>query len=87
MSATPEGNRKAIKATLSRNPDHFREIGAIGGRNGNTGGFYKDKKRAQRSGRIGGTIGKINHKYIETKDGYHYYTKLSTGDTVKYEVK
>lgn len=45
MVQTKAGAAKATKTILSRNPNHFKEIGAKGGRRGNTGGFAKRQLR------------------------------------------
>ena len=39
MAGTVEGGKKTAKKNLKSDPDFYRRIGAIGGRNGNTGGF------------------------------------------------
>lgn len=39
MSGNRIGGLKAAKKQLARNPNFFKEIGSIGGKNGNTGGF------------------------------------------------
>lgn len=39
MSGTLAGGLKARDKNLARDPDFYRNIGAMGGRNGNTGGF------------------------------------------------
>lgn len=39
MAGTKSGASKATAKILARDPDHFKKIGAKGGRNGNTGGF------------------------------------------------
>lgn len=42
MAGTIEGGRKAAAKNLAKNPNFYAEIGAKGGRNGNTGGFAAD---------------------------------------------
>lgn len=39
MSGTLEGGLKARDKNLARDPDFYRNIGAMGGRAGHTGGF------------------------------------------------
>lgn len=39
MPGTIEGGRKAAAKNIAKDPDFYRKIGAIGGRNGTTGGF------------------------------------------------
>lgn len=55
MSGTKEGGAKAAKTTIEKyGADYYRRIGAIGGRNGRTGGFYNNRELARRAGAIGG---------------------------------
>lgn len=86
MSGTSIGARKATQRILRRDPDHFKRIGQIGGRNGTTGGFADNHERASVAGAKGGKLSKKGHKYLRTEDGYRYYTKLSSGRIVKYEI-
>ena len=58
MSGTIEGGRKAAQANLAKNPNFYREIGARGGANGRTGGFYGNSERARAAGAKGGAISK-----------------------------
>ena len=66
MAGTKEGGRKAAETNYLRHgPEFYRNIGRIGGRNGNTGGFASDeigkdgltgKERAIIAGAKGGRI-------------------------------
>lgn len=68
MAGTSEGGLKAKKTNYQKHgSDFYRRIGAIGGRNGNTGGFASDKvgkdgltgrQRASLVGKDGGHKGK-----------------------------
>jgi len=58
LSGTIEGGRKAAQANLAKNPNFYREIGARGGANGRTGGFYGNSERARAAGAKGGAISK-----------------------------
>lgn len=54
MAGTKEGGIKAKQTNYEKyGHDFYSRIGAIGGRNGHTGGF-KDRELASRAGRIGG---------------------------------
>lgn len=43
MAGTKEGAAKTRDINLARNPNHYSEIGAVGGKNSNTGGFATEK--------------------------------------------
>ena len=55
VSGTLAGGRKARDTNYKlHGKDFYKRIGAIGGRNGHTGGFAADPERARRAGAIGG---------------------------------
>lgn len=55
MAGSVEGGKKAAAKNKEKyGPNFYKIIGAIGGQNGNTGGFYADRELARRAGRIGG---------------------------------
>lgn len=56
MSGTVSGGKKTAIKNLARDPDFYKKIGAIGGKRGNTGGFYGNGELASRAGKIGGRI-------------------------------
>lgn len=57
MAGTKLGGKKAAATNkLKYGQNFYAAIGAIGGRNGTTGGFYANRELASRAGRIGGTI-------------------------------
>jgi hypothetical protein len=58
MPGTPTGGRKAAAANLARDPEFYKKIGAIGGRNGHTGGFAANPELASIAGTKGGQISK-----------------------------
>ena len=55
MAGTKAGGKLAAQKNKEKDPDFYKKIGAIGGKLGHTGGFYKDRELASRAGRIGGT--------------------------------
>lgn len=56
MAGTKQGGQKAAAKNLARNPNHYRDIGRIGGRNGHTGGFAANPALASIAGAKGGRI-------------------------------
>lgn len=59
MAGTREGGIKAKNTNIARHGrDFYRMIGAIGGRNGHTGGFAANPELARIAGSKGGTISK-----------------------------
>lgn len=59
MAGTLEGGRKAAATnTKLYGKDFYKKIGAIGGRNGHTGGFAANPELAKIAGAKGGKISK-----------------------------
>lgn len=56
MAGTKEGGLRARDKNLARDPDFYKRIGAIGGRNGTTGGFAANPELARIAGAKGGRI-------------------------------
>lgn len=56
MAGTIEGGKKAAAKNLARDPDFYRKLGKIGGRNGTTGGFAANRELARIAGQKGGRI-------------------------------
>ncbi len=54
MSGTLTGGKKAAAKNLAKDPNFYAKIGAIGGRNGNTGGFAANPELARIAGAKGG---------------------------------
>lgn len=55
MSGTKIGGMKAAITNIQKQgKDFYKRIGAKGGRNGHTGGFFANPELARRAGRIGG---------------------------------
>lgn len=94
MAGTVIGGAKARETNLKNDPDHYRRIGAIGGKLSKSGGFASQKTspdgrtgqdRARAAGLIGGKRSKRGHKFIKHESGYNYYTSNTTGDVVKFK--
>lgn len=71
MTGTRAGGLKTAQKNIAKNPDFYHQIGGIGGKNGNTGGFASEivgrdgltgPQRASKVGSIGGTISRRNEK-------------------------
>ena len=57
MSGTKEGGLKARETNLRKHgKDFYARIGAKGGHNGHTGGFFANPELAREAGRKGGKI-------------------------------
>lgn len=63
MAGTIEGGMKARDKNLANDPDFYKKIGAIGGRNGHTGGFAANRELASRAGKLGGTRSRRGKTY------------------------
>lgn len=50
MGCNHEGGIKTRDKLLARDPNHYKKIGAIGGRNGHTGGFAANPELAREAG-------------------------------------
>lgn len=53
MSQTKIGGEKARKTLLERDPDHFKKLGALGGKAKVPKGFAMNKELARKAGRKG----------------------------------
>lgn len=61
MSGTKAGGQKAAQSNkYMYGHDFYAKIGAVGGKNGHTGGFFADRKLASTAGRIGGLKSRKN---------------------------
>lgn len=57
MAGTKAGGKKAADSNRQRyGKDYYAKIGAKGGKNGRTGGFYANRELAAEAGRKGGRI-------------------------------
>ena len=83
MSGSVQGGKLAAQKNLAKDPDYYRKLGAIGGRNGNSGGFAADKVRARTAGAAGGTYSRKGHKLLERTETSGTYRRLSDGVIVE----
>jgi general stress protein YciG len=64
MAGTKEGGRKAAARNMERyGENYYKIIGARGGKNGTTGGFYANRELARIAGSKGGKISKRPKKF------------------------
>ena len=75
MGGTLSGGLKAKRTILARHgSDFYKRIGAIGGKNGHTGGFAANHELAKIAGAKGGRIGKRGKKLVEkTEENIYIY--------------
>ena len=99
MAGTKAGGLRAKATNYQKyGKDHYRRIGAIGGRKSNTGGFActdvdndgltgpeRSKIVGSKGGKIGGLIGKRGYTFIELAEekGFAYYEQRNTGKVFK----
>lgn len=75
MAGTIQGGKLAAEKIRQRDPDHWRRIGAIGGKNGTTGGFATmDSELHRLVSSKGGRISRRNRAPIDR-------SPLSSDDT------
>jgi len=70
MSGTKEGGIKARNTVLEYNPDHYKNIGSVGGKNGtkekgSIKGFAANPELARTAGQKGGKARTGYRKYAE----------------------
>lgn len=84
MSGTKAGGRKA-SATNKKNygEDFYKVIGAKGGRNGTTGGFYGKPEKARAAGAKGGVKSKIGYRILKETRWSIFYEHRQTGAILK----
>lgn len=65
MAGTRDGGKKARDKNIEKyGPNFYAEIGARGGKNGHTGGFYANRELARKAGRIGGLKSRRGKKTV-----------------------
>lgn len=63
MAGTKHGGKLAAKTNKTKyGSDFYAKIGAKGGRNGRTGGFYANRELARKAGKKGGSISRRTKK-------------------------
>ena len=73
MVGTKAGGQKAAATNLKKyGPDFYRNIGSMGGRNGNTGGFAANPELAKIVGAKGGRISRRSKAPRKVR-GYVYH--------------
>lgn len=83
MSGSKIGGKKASRTNRERyGEDFYKVIGAIGGRNGHTGGFSYDVNVAKEAGSKGGRLGKRGLKYLGRKGRKYKYAVRRTGEII-----
>lgn len=65
MAGTTTGGKKAAEKNKANDPSFYAKIGAKGGKNGRTGGFYNNPELARRAGAIGGKKSRRKKQTIE----------------------
>lgn len=63
MAGTKEGGAKAAATNKTKyGADFYKKIGSVGGKNGNTGGFYANRVLARIAGAKGGRLSRRTGK-------------------------
>lgn len=66
MARTRTGGLKAAETNIRKyGEDFYRIVGAKGGRNGRTGGFFANRELARQAGQKGGRISRRTNKVME----------------------
>ena len=68
MAGTHAGGKLTAQKNLAKDPDFYKKIGAIGGRNGNTGGFAANPELARIAGAKGGRASRRGRKTTNGKE-------------------
>lgn len=83
MSGSKIGGRKASRTNRERyGEDFYKKIGAIGGRNGHTGGFSYNHALAIVAGSKGGSKSRRGLKFLGMKERKYMYEVKRTGETI-----
>lgn len=83
MSGTKHGGKKASRTNRERyGEDFYKKIGAIGGRNGHSGGFSYNPALARVAGSKGGSKSRRGLKFLGMKRRKYMYEVKRTGETI-----
>lgn len=83
MSGSIIGGKKASRTNRERyGEDFYKKIGAIGGRNGHTGGFAYNNALAIVAGSKGGSKSRRGLKFLGMKGHKYMYEVKRTGETI-----
>lgn len=81
MSGTTKSGKAAEKTNKKRHgADFYKVIGALGGRQSTTGGFYGNRELARRAGRLGGL--KSRRSGVKDGQGQKYERKPQIDNSV-----
>ena len=69
MSGSRAGGLKARDKNIEKDPDFYKKLGRLGGSVKVPKGFAKNRELAVKAGRKAGSIGRVGHKFIESKNG------------------
>lgn len=64
MAGTSTGGLTTAQKNKARDADFYARIGAIGGRNGHTGGFFANRELASRAGKKGGARSRRHRRLV-----------------------
>lgn len=79
MAGTKAGGIKARESNMKKyGPDFYKNIGAKGGANGTTGGFYANRKLASIAGAMGG------YKSRRASPNQDLIKKMAIGSSVEF---
>ena len=88
MSGTQAGGLKARQTNYeTHGNDFYKRIGAIGGRNGHTGGFASNPELAKKAGAKGGKISKRGRKRMSNKQPEKIDLKKAFAEYAKKELE
>jgi uncharacterized protein len=85
MGGTRIGGKRCAATNKARHgEDYYSRIGAIGGKNGHTGGFHNNRELARRARAIGG---RISRRGLLIRKDESYATRADDGAVTVYDRK